>query len=78
MKRKLIPFFLIFAGTFFVQVAKAECNTQTRTAFDQDGNVVASATCTRCDDDPVIARIQAGACADAGLKAMLPQEPQFD
>ncbi len=74
MKRKSISLFLIIAGTFFVQVAKADCNTQTRTAYDGDGNAVASASCTRCDADATVARIQAGACADAGLKAMIPNE----
>ena len=79
MKRKVIPFLLMISGTFLVQNAKAEtCNTQTRTAYDNEGNVVASATCTKCDDDPIVARIQASACADAGLKAMMPQEPEFD
>jgi hypothetical protein len=73
MKRKPLLLLFLLAGAFVTQTAKAEtCNTQTRTAYDENDNVVASATCTRCNEDPVVARVQAGTCADAGLQVMLP------
>ncbi len=70
----------ILAVIFFSSAAFAHeyCRTETRTAYDEDGNIVAQASCRRCDPDEIVARIAAGVCADAGLRAMLPNPNEED
>ena len=48
------------------------CATKTSSVTDEDGNVLYSATCTRCDEDPVIATIKAALCAQKAAHSMIP------
>jgi hypothetical protein len=49
------------------------CATKTSSVTDEDGNVLYSATCTRCDEDPVIANIKAALCAKKAVESMNPE-----
>jgi hypothetical protein len=74
MKTKILSFVLIF--TLVTSYAHAECSTQTRSIMDEDGNVLYSATCTKCDIYPTVARIKAIACANAALRVMMDAEEE--
>lgn len=51
---------------------KIQCATRTSNITDECGNVLYSATCTRCDEDASVASIQATICAQAAVRSMLP------
>lgn len=76
-----ITFILAITSSLHVSASKKQlsvmnlpetCATQTLSAKDEDGNVLYSVTCTRCDENPVIATIKAGLCAQKALDAIIP------
>jgi hypothetical protein len=50
------------------------CRTETREIRDEEGCLLFSATCTRCDEEAVVARVQAISCANHALSVMMGPE----